>query len=370
LRPVVGYVLIAGDRFGENCLSVNVWTPAVDDGRRPVMVWLHGGSQTAGSANIPIYDGANLARSGDTVVVSVNHRLGMLGYLSLTEIAGEDYSTAGNAGLLDMIAALQWVRNNITAFGGDPYNVTIFGQSGGGPKVAALLAAPAAEGFFHKAFIQSGPGLRALDPAAAAATAAAIVQRLGTTAAVEALLDASVQELLAAQVDVLGGALPTGRQHRLGPVVDGDVLPGHPFDPIAAPSAANVPLLIGTTRDEMTLFLHDNPMLADLDDTAAAELAPSVAQGITDLYPTYRQSRPDATPAELLTAIATDVRRIGSIRVAEHKLAAGNSPVWIYRCDLPSPALDGTLGATHGVDLPLVFNNLPVPPPPQPSPPR
>ena len=169
-----------------------------------------------------------------------------------------------------------------------------------------------------------------------------------------------MDELLAAQVDVLGGALPTGR-HRLGPVVDGDVLPAHPFDPVAAPSGANVPLLIGTTRDEMTLFLHGSPMLSNLDDAAAADLAPNLAQGVTELYPTYRRSRPDATPAELLIAIATDVRRIGSIRVAERKLSGATTPVWMYRCDLATPALDGTLGATHGVDLPLAFNNLPVP---------
>jgi para-nitrobenzyl esterase len=361
VERLIDYVLVAGDRFGENCLSVNVWTPAVDGARRPVMVWFHGGSQTVGSGNMPIYDGTNLARRGDAVVVTVNHRLGALGYLSLTQLAGPgDYHVSGNAGLLDMIAALQWVQHNIGAFGGDPGNVTIFGQSGGGPKVSALLAAPAGRGLFHKAIVQSGPGLRASEPDAAAVTAAAIFDRLGNPT-IDELVDTPIERLLAAQVEVLGGALPTGRPHRLGPIVDGDVLPTHPFDPVAAAPAADVPLLIGTTRDEMTLFLHGASMLADLDDEAASTLASSLAQGVSDLYPTYRRSRPDATPAQLLAAIASDVRRIGSVRQAERKIAGGPASVWMYRCDVVTLALNGTLGATHGIDLPLVFNNLPVP---------
>jgi para-nitrobenzyl esterase len=283
VERLIDYLVVAGDRFGEDCLSVNVWTPAADDARRPVMVWFHGGSQTVGSGNMPIYDGANLARRGDTVVVTVNHRLGALGYLSLTHLAGSgDHKASGNAGLLDMIAALQWVQDTIGAFGGDPDNVTIFGQSGGGPKVSALLAARAGRGLFHKAIIQSGPGLRAIEPDAAAVTAAAILDRLGILT-IDDLVDTPVEQLLAAQVEVLGGALPTGRQHRLGPIVDGEVLPAHPFDPLAAAPAADVPLLIGTTRDEMTLFLHGASTIVDLDDQAASMLAPNLAQGISDL---------------------------------------------------------------------------------------
>ena len=243
-----------------------------------------------------------------------------------------------------MIAALEWVRHNIGAFGGDPGNVTIFGQSGGGPKVSALLAAPAACGLFHRAIIQSGPGLHAIEPDSAAATAAAIFDRLGNPT-IDRLVDTPVERLLAAQVEVLGGALPTGRRHRLGPIVDGEVLPAHPFDPVAAAPAADVPLLIGTTRDEMTLFLHGASTLADLDHEAASMLAPSLAQGVSDLYPTYRRSRPDATPAQLLVAIAGDVRRIGSIRQAERKIGGGPASVWMYRCDVESPALNGALGA-------------------------
>ena len=180
VERLIEYALVAGDRFGEDCLTVNVWTPAADDSGRPVMVWFHGGGQTIGSGNMPIYDGSNLARVGDTVVVTVNHRLGVLGYLSLTESTGPEYLTSGNAGLLDMIASLRWVRENIAVFGGDPGNVTIFGQSGGGPKVSALLAAPAAVGLFHQAIIQSGPGLRAVDASSAATTSAAILERLGS----------------------------------------------------------------------------------------------------------------------------------------------------------------------------------------------
>ena len=191
---------------GEDCLVVNVFTPGADDARRPVMVWFHGGAWTVGSGNNPGYDGSNLARRGDVVVVTVNHRLGFLGLLYLAEIGGDAFADSGNVATLDMIAALEWVRDNIAAFGGDPDRVTIFGESGGGWKVSTLLGAPRAAGLFHRAVVQSGPMLRAADPALASASATEFLDRLGASS-VEELVALPVERLVAAQLELTGGAL-------------------------------------------------------------------------------------------------------------------------------------------------------------------
>ncbi|HLJ06915.1 MAG TPA: carboxylesterase family protein, partial [Acidimicrobiia bacterium] len=250
------------DTQGEDCLTLNLWTPSSGNGGsepRPVMVWFHGGGWTMGSANSPMYDGAALAQRGDVVVVGVNHRLGALGYLSLAEAFGAEVAASGSAGALDMVAALEWVRDNVAAFGGDPGNVTIFGESGGGAKVSVLLGAPAAAGLVHRAIIQSGPMLRGIEPEKGSATARAVFDRLGAKT-LDELRVIPASRLVEVQTAVIGGPLGGfGSGHALGPVVDGGFLPAHPFDPAAAPTAAAVPLLIGTTRDEMTLFTSAIP---------------------------------------------------------------------------------------------------------------
>ena len=356
VERLIEYALVAGDRFGEDCLTVNVWTPAADDSGRPVMVWFHGGGQTIGSGNMPIYDGSNLARVGDTVVVTVNHRLGVLGYLSLTESTGPEYLTSGNAGLLDMIASLRWVRgtsrSSVATLGTSPFR-----SVGWRPEGECLAGRSACCGLFHQAIIQSGPGLRAVDASSAATTSAAILERLGSPT-IDELVDLPVDRLLAAQVDVLGGALPTG-SHRLGPTVDGSLLPVHPFDPVAAATAAEVPLIIGTTHDEMTLFLHHAPMLDDIDHEAAAHLAPSLAQGVTDLYPTYHRRRPcRAIPTPGRDRHGCPADRFDSPGGTQAGAAAAPSG-----CTAVTSRARPTrpLGATHGIDLPLVFDDLPVP---------
>jgi para-nitrobenzyl esterase len=346
---------------GEDCLSLNVWTPSSTvGGPRPVMVWFHGGSWTLGSANAPLYDGGALARRGDVVIVGVNHRLGALGYLSLGELFGEEVAGSGSAGLLDMVLALEWVRDNIAAFGGDPGNVTIFGESGGGAKVSVLLGTPRAVGLFHRAVVQSGPMLRGVNAEKAAGTARAVLKALDVTT-LDELRAVPAARLVEVQTQVIGGPLggfsPTA--HMLAPVVDGVGLPADPFDPVAAPGAAAVPLLIGTTRDEMTLFTAAIPGFGMVTEQALPTVAATVngfdSAAMLDLY---GRTRPGTSPADRLTAVLTDRFRVGSIRLAERKLAGGEAPVFMYRFDFTTPVLDGKLGATHALDIPFCFDNL------------
>jgi para-nitrobenzyl esterase len=347
------------EEYDEDCLTVNVWTPSCEGATRPILVWLHGGAWTIGSANLPIYDGARLARRGDAVVVGVNHRLGAFGYLGLHELGDERYASSGMAGVLDIVAALQWVRDNVAAFGGDPGNVTIFGESGGGAKVSTLLGVPSARGLFHRAVVQSGPMLRGVPPDKAAATTTAIAARLGVSS-VEELMQVPADRLVEVQTEVIGGPLGGfGSPHALGPVVDGRALPGHPYDPEAAASAAGVPLLIGTTRDEMTLFLAAMPGFADLVPEAEAMVASMVIGGdASELVDVYRRTRPDATPAQRLVAVSTDrLFRAGSIHLAERHRAAGGD-VYMYRLDFTSTVMGGQLGAPHALDIGFVFDNL------------
>jgi len=350
------------DTQGEDCLTVNLWTPSSVDGgsaARPVMVWFHGGGWTMGSANSPMYDGAALARRGDVVVVGVNHRLGALGYLALGEAFGEDFAASGSAGALDMVAALEWVRDNAAAFGGDPGNVTIFGESGGGAKVSLLLGSPAAAGLFHRAIVQSGPMLRGVDPPQAAATARAVLDRLGVASAAD-LRGVPAARLVEVQTVVIGGPLGGfGSGPALAPAVDGIFLPAHPFDPVAAPTAAGVPLLIGTTRDEMTLFTSAVPGFSKLAESALPMVATTMnGQDSSALLDVYARTRPGSTPAERLTALMTDRFRVGSIRLAERKRAGSDAPVFMYRFDFTTPVLEGRLGAPHAIDIAFCFDNL------------
>ena len=344
----------------EDCLTLNVWTPSsTDGGPRPVMVWFHGGAWTLGSANGPLYDGAALARRGDVVVVGVNHRLGALGYLSLGELFGEEVAGSSSAGLLDMVLALEWVRDNIAAFGGDPGNVTIFGESGGGAKVSVLLGVRRAAGLFQRAIVQSGPMLRGVDPEKAAGTARTVLKALDVTT-LDELRAVPADRLVKVQTQVIGGPLGGfGTGHVLAPAVDGIGLETHPFDPVAAPTAVAVPLVIGTTRDEMTLFTTAIPGFGMISEGALPMVAATV-NGFDsgDLLDVYRRTRPGMSPAELLTVLITDRLRIGSIRIAERKLAAEGEPIFMYRFDFTTPVLDGRLGATHALELGFCFDNL------------
>jgi para-nitrobenzyl esterase len=356
---------------GENCLRVNVWTPGINDNKkRPVMVWLHGGGFQAGSGQeLPSYDGESLSRRGDVVVVSVNHRLGVLGYLNLAEIGGEKYASAANVGNLDLVAALEWTHDNIANFGGDPGNVMIFGQSGGGGKVSSLLAMPSAKGLFHKAAVQSGSGLRMVQPQTSAKLAAAVLAELGLSASqLDQLHTLPVQRLIDAGIAAMRKVAPAGGPARVynrradragwGPTVDGQILPQHPFDPAAPAISANVPMLIGTTLNEFTSGIN-NP---NVDAMTEAELAERVkamyGERYTQIIAAYRKASPKSKPFDLLSFISTVSTRQNAVLQAELKAAQNAAPAYLYLFTWQTPVLDSRPRAFHCAELAFVFDNV------------
>lgn len=335
----------------EDCLVLNVWTPGLGDRRkRPVMFRIHGGGFTIGSGSWPQSDGTAVARRGDVVVVTVNHRLGALGYLYLAEIGGERYADSGNTGMLDLILALQWVRDNIAEFGGDPGNVTIFGESGGGFKVSTLLAMPGARGLFHKAIVQSGPGLRARTRDVATAATRKVLEALGLSAtSLEKLHD-----------------LPAGRfllpQAQVSPVLDGRSVVAHPAAAMASGASSTVPLMIGSNQTESTLLGHLTglPVIAALDEPGVrARLQPVLGDNTVKIIDAYRRAWPKASPGDLLLYIEADrMMRIGSIQLAEHKLSGSTAPVFMYLFSWRGRALNGLLKAAHGLEVPFTMDNV------------
>ena len=357
-QPVVGPAPGEGqDRTeSEDCLCLNVWTPGLNDGgKRPVLVWFHGGGFTVGSGAEPRSHGRHLARRGNAVIVTVNHRLGPFGYCYLGELAGEEYPASGNVGLLDLVAALEWVRDNIAAFGGDPGNVTIFGESGGGAKVSALMAMPAAVGLFHKAIIQSGPGVRATLPERATRNAERFLKELGVSAHDTARLSSvSTAQIMEANAR----ANPDGR---LGwaPVLDGVVLPRHPFETDAPAISAHVPLIIGTNKDESTGFFITDSTIETLDKAGLqTRVQPFAKERTAELIAAYQRTYPELTPGDLFLAITSDqMMRVNSIRLAEHKYAQHTAPVFMYLFTWETPAFGGKLKSCHALEISFVFDN-------------
>jgi para-nitrobenzyl esterase len=355
---------------GEDCLTLNVWTPGLDGAaKRPVMVWLHGGAFHFGSANRPVTAGASLARRGDVVVVSVNHRLNILGHLHLADVGGKRYAHSGNAGVLDLVAALEWVRDNIEQFGGDPRNVTIFGESGGGGKVSVLLAMPAARGLFHRAVVQSGASIRASTRERANALTEAALKELGVTRqSLDRLHELPVERLIAAITPAkrAGGrpSFPLLDRYDFGPVVDGGDLPQQPCDPDAPALSDDISLLIGDTKDEATRFLVDDDAVWNRTLTEAelrTRLAAIAGADADRAFDVYRTRDPSANPAELLIAASTGAQFwIRSVLMAERKSARRQAPVFMYSLAWETPALGGRLKAPHALDLPFVFDNTEV----------
>ncbi|MDE2486902.1 MAG: carboxylesterase/lipase family protein [Alphaproteobacteria bacterium] len=338
----------------EDCLFLNVWTPGLDQPKRPVMVWLHGGGFANGSGGAAMYDGGNLARQGDTVLVTVNHRLNVFGYLHLGEVFGAEYAQSGVAGMLDIVQALEWVRDNIAAFGGDPANVTIFGESGGGWKVSLLMAMPAARGLFHKAIIQSGPGLTAKPMAEADKIARQLLAELGVTTP-QALAALPTEAISHASVKLPGEAM-----RLYTPVLDGKVIPRHPFEPDAAPLNADVPVLIGTNKDENTLFLFSHPRFGAFDEADIARQA-EAAMGVRGpaLVAALRTAFPDYNDTHLYAAVGTATGMWGnSVKLAERKAAQGRAPAYMYMLTWETPVAKGRLRSPHAVEIPLVFDNV------------
>ncbi|MGH9228554.1 MAG: carboxylesterase/lipase family protein [Acidimicrobiales bacterium] len=361
LEAMLGAQAEGGD---EDCLVVNVYTPAVDDAARPVMVWIHGGAFVAGSGHVPWYNGSNLARLYDVVVVTLNYRLGALGFLHLGHLEPA-FAGSGSNGIGDQIQALHWVRDNIAGFGGDPANVTIFGESAGGMSVGTLLGTPAAAGLFGGAIAQSGAAAHAHDTSTAAWVTERFLAALGLSpATADALLALPADEILRAQAtvdaEVLGGAGPGVGRLAFQPVVDGTRIARPPFDAIRDGSAAGINLVIGTTADEWNLFqLQARSNGAVTDERLLRRLARVVgADRVDDTLAVYRDAHPTADLDGLFCAVMTDwVFRMPAVRVAEAQ-AAHAPRVSMYRFDYPSTAFGGVLGACHAVDVPFAFANL------------
>lgn len=344
--------------MGEDCLVLNVWTPGTTAGRkRPIMVWLHGGGFTSGSGGFICYNGQELARKHDVVVVTVNHRLTVFGYLYFAGIGGEKFAKSSNVGMLDIVAALEWVRDNASAFGGDASNVTIFGQSGGGGKVSALLAMPPAHGLFHKAIIQSGADVKGVPVEAANRSAEMFLSTLNLKPnQIDQLQQLSMEQLLAA---IPAGGVPGTPGLALAPVVDGSTLPGGPFDPVAPEISANVPVLIGTTETEVTFF--PNQILDPIDDANLHSRVKQILAKASDaqvdkVIAAYKAGRPGVANTDIYLALASDATfRAGVVTEADRK-AAQKAPVYQYYFTWHSPVDDGKLRAFHTVEIPFAFD--------------
>jgi len=360
------------DDVSEDCLRLNVFTPALKDGRkRPVMFWIHGGGYSNGNAiEQDGYNGENLARSGDVVFVSINHRLGPLGYCNLAGVGGEKYAASGNVGQLDLVAALEWVRDNIANFGGDPANVTIMGQSGGGAKVCVLSAMPSAKGLFHRAVVLSGASVRAGDKAMAEKLGSYVLAEAGLTANdldklqqmpwKQYLEVATKAQRKLAQELAAGGSAPGGLRAGFSPSVDGTILPQHPFAPQAAPTAASVPMIICSVENEQAPAWTDASLMnITLPEVAEklkqrAGFGPGLGDKAMDVVSAYAKAYPDKKPVEIWSLVSSN--RAGVVTLADAKVKQP-APVFVTWFAWQPPLFDGRIGAFHCVDICFWLNN-------------
>jgi para-nitrobenzyl esterase len=381
----MGDTLTGSGPMSEDCLRLNVWTPGTGAGRRPVMVWLHGGGFRTGSGGAAMFDGQALARKHDVVVVTVNHRLNVFGFLYLGDLAADLFPDSANLGMRDIVAALEWVRDNIAAFGGNPGNVTVFGQSGGGGKTSMLTAWPSAVGLFHRAIIQStlsDTAVRALSREEASRASEALLARLQITPQrAGELQSVSTERLLAALVGGNGPAGEVARDVRPGvaapltgdlslrftPVIDGRWLPRHPYDPSAPEFSAAIPVLCGSVETESVPYQGvDDPYWTTteidaptLHDRVKRALNTSDAHA-DQVIALYRKNRPKASNMDLATIVASDngVLRTSEYTIAERRVALGKAPVYMYYFNWYSPLHEGRVRAMHGIELPFVFDHV------------
>jgi len=351
----------------EDCLRLNVWTPALDNAKRPVMVWFHGGGFVAGNGQeLRSYDGENLCHRGDVVVVSLNHRLGPLGYLDLSQF-GEKYASSANVGMLDIVLALEWVRDNISNFGGDPRNVTIFGQSGGGGKVNTLMAMPSAQGLFHRAITQSGSMLRAGSTENSAKLAAELLSELNlSTSQIDDLQTIPYRRLLEVGLGIVAKHRPAGppdvrrMASQLGwaPVLDGKILPTHPFDPTAPAISANVPLLVGTVLNEFVTATNHPELEAMTEDEVKKRAAVFYSDHTDEIFRVFREAHPNDKPFDLYSRMMAAPVRQGAVTQAERKAAQGAAPAYLYWFTWKTPVLNGRPRAFHCSELAFCFDNV------------
>ena len=357
--------------MAEDCLFLNIWTPALDGRKRPVMVYSHGGGFILGSGGTWYQDGGNLARHHDVVVVTTNHRLGLMGFLYLGEIVGEEYSTSGNQGILDIQLALQWVNQNIAGFGGDPNNVMIFGESGGGQKTSCLYAMPSAAPYFNKASIESGPGIRMATCESATASTELVLSELGLVPSEwRKLLNVPAADLVATQFKVMKAVGAPAKENavRLSnfmPVVDGTVLPHHPFDPEAPAISRDKPLIVGSNKDEAAYGLYESgntDAFKLTSDQLQQRLQSRYGNNAQQILITYRHSRPHASPTDLYLAITGSGASVGNVTIAERKIAQHAAPVYVYlyahESNFVVPGTDYRIGAGHSLEIPMKFDNV------------
>lgn len=366
--PEIGDALTGSGPMSEDCLRLNIWTPATGAGRRPVMVWFHGGGQRTGSGNSIFYDGRALAGKHDAVVVTTTHRLNAFAYLWLAGVTGtgEQFADSTNLGLRDLVLALQWVRDNIGQFGGDAGNVTIFGQSGGGGKTAMLTGFPAARGLFHRAIIMStleDTAVTGLAPERALEAAELLMGRLGISARDASRLQQLPAERIVAALS--GGGNAQDLSLRYVPVVDGRTLPAHPFEP-ASDLSADIPILTGSNECEGIPYGNPDDLYWTSEPTDLASLRDRVKQllSVTDsaadqVIALYRSNRPNDAPGDIAAVIAGDASalRQASYTIAERKFSQRRAPVYLYRFNWRSPVRNGKLRSMHGMELPFVFDH-------------
>ena len=353
----------------EDCLRINVWTPGTDASsrKRPVMVWLHGGGFATGSSQeLKAYDGESLARRGDVVMVSLNHRLNALGFLNLAAY-GDRYAGSGNVGMTDIVLALEWIRDNIANFGGDPGNVTIFGQSGGGGKVSTLMAMPSAKGLFHKAIVQSATGVLVASAETTARVAAETLSLLGVPAG--QLHDVPYEKLLGAAEAAYRKVQPSARNRGMirtiargerpgfAPVVDGKIVPHHPFEPKAPAASASVPLLVGTVLNEMMTAVSHPEYEAMTEREVRAKVEEAYRGKGDRVVDAFRKVYPNAKWFDVLSVIGAQAQRNDSVLQAARKAAQGAAAAYVYLFAWQTPVLDGRPRAFHCAELPFCFNN-------------
>lgn len=348
---------------GEDCLVLNIWSPALNDGRkRPVMLWLHGGGFRGGSGSNPGWDGTNLCLRGDVVVLTINHRLSAMGFANFSEFS-PDFAASGQVGMLDIVHALKWVRMNISQFGGDPDTVMIFGQSGGGRKVETLLAMPSAKGLFHRAAVESGIAIKIVDRDVATRNAGALLTKLGIPKAnVRKIQQLPVDQILIAAAAVdhdLGDAdLDTVG---FSPSVDGKIIPQHPFYPSASSVSADVPVLIGNTRTEYTGLTTDTALWHLDEDGLRSRIKQLLGDQSEAMINLYRKDNLDATHSDIYFLIESDYRYgAKTMKIAERRAALGKGPVYLYYFAWATPVQGGQLKSPHNIEWPFAFDNVEI----------
>ena len=344
----------------EDCLVLNVWTPALGDNRRrPVMVWCHGGGFSTGSGSSPVTDGTSLARRGDVVVVTINHRLNVLGFTFLEELGGAQFAQSGDVGMVDIVHALKWVRDNIARFGGDAGNVTVFGQSGGGRKVATLLAMPSAKGLFHRAIMESGATLKLVERDQATRVAGELLKALGLNASQAGQLQSlPIDRIMSAYFRVTRQMGVDQMTMGFSPTVDGSIVPHHPFHPTASLVSASVPLMLGSTRTELTSSA-DAAAFSLSEDAMRARVQTLLAHHAGPVIDVYRKANSGASPSDLYFLIASDHRYTAPVmQIAARRAALGQGPVFLYYFRWESPLQGGKFKAPHTIEIPFAFDNV------------